>query len=138
MTKSEILAFLGPCILMLVYVAAADTASVIVDTDRDCNADIQQNEITIQNGWTALDLLGSVCEIAYTNESWGAFVTTINGMYLDYDNHADWWMFTINNSSSCPSMSGVGLSNYVVQNGDTIGMWNVTGNLMQWPCNCTE
>ena len=42
----------------------------------------------------------------------------------------------MSSSEECPTMAPVDLANYTVQDGDTIGMWNVSGYLEEWPCEC--
>ena len=139
MSKSKILTLVSVCILMLTFSAAGDVGYVLVDTDGDCDPDLTAGPITLGSGWTALDLLDYVYDIDYTVYEWGAFVTTIEEVTPVWDppEHQDWWMFAyLNSSVQCHTMSPVTLDEFPMEDGDTIGMWFVSGNLTAWPCSC--
>lgn len=141
MNKLAILAMMSACVFFLAFnaVGCECTASVEVDTDGDCEPDLEYGPVCIDEGnTTALDLLDEAYDIVYTEESWGVFVTTIEGVTPHWDppEFQDWWMFTVQHSGGCPYMETHDLRNYTVQCGDTIGMWNVTGFLEEWPCDC--
>lgn len=140
MRKSAILALVSASILMLVFNAAGDTASVVVSMNGGCTPDVNHCGVTISANENALELLDSVCNITYVDTSWGPFVTTIEGKEAVWNppTSEDWWMFTVQDDDDCcPVMASVGLSNYTVQDGDIIGMWFVSGNCSSW-ADCTN
>jgi len=136
MNRLTILTLVSACTLMLVFTAAGATADVVLDYDEDGIVDQTYSNVQIGQNTTAFELLNSACSsLGYSIfEGMGAFIYMINGHTATWDPDQEWYMFTSKHSGGSTTMSEVGVSNYFpVQNGDTIGMWLVSGNHTSWP-----
>lgn len=135
MNKLTIPALVSACIFFLAFDALAGVAYVEIGDDHDCARDHLYGPITLQPNWTALDLLDYACDIDYDVTQWGVFVTRIGSVEPVYDPPAfeDWFMFTVDPTDGDRYMEDHDLRNYTVQDGDIIGMWNVTGYQTSWP-----
>lgn len=126
MRKSAISALASVCMLMLVFNAAGSVhASVEVDyEDSGSGVDWSYADKEMPDGSTAMDLLNATCNsVAFDWLEWGAFVYGINGHEANWELDSTWYKFTYQHSGGQPIESDVFLSNYVLQDGDTIGMW---------------
>ena len=119
---------------MLAFTAAGMSATVVIDYDEDGIVDQTYSNVSIDNGDTAFDLLDDVCSsLGYWEDpEYGAFIYEVNGVTANWDPDEEWWMFTYQTKHG-PVMSDVGVSSYVLENKDTIGMWFVSGNHTSWP-----
>lgn len=135
MNRLTILTLVSACTLMLVFTAAGATADVVLDYDEDGDVDQTYSNVQIDEGTTAFDLLNSTCNsLGYSQfPGMGAFIYEINGYTANWVPNEEWWMFTCKPDGGSTTMSDVGVSNYTVQNKDTIGMWFVSGEHDEWP-----
>jgi len=72
------------------------------------------DEVTVNQGETALDLLQQTADITLKGEGENAFVTSINGIVAD-DTKKEFWAFYVNSEQA-----EVGAGSYLLQSGDKI------------------
>jgi hypothetical protein len=135
MNKLAIPALVSACIFFLAFNALGDTACVMLDYNADGVVDQCYSAEIDAGNTTAFDLLNDTCDsIGFDWYNWGAFISEINGYTAYWDPDEEWWMFTVHNETiTCPTMKDVAVNNYIVQDGDIIGMWLVSGFYEEWP-----